>query len=84
MTGRGKLAWLNALVLSGDVPARQPHSESLVSIDIRAFGVGVKKPQWAISDGVKLLRAKVMDMRAVALPEDDQRRFRPAASPRVP
>ena len=41
---------------------------------MNAFGVGVKNLQKAICDGVKLLRAKVMDMRAVALPKDDQRR----------
>ena len=40
---------------------------------MNAFGVGVKNLQKAICDGVKLLRAKVMDMRDVSLPKDDQR-----------
>ena len=48
--------------------AQCPTGESPISVDINAFGVGDKKLQKAICDGVKLLRAKVMDMRAVALP----------------
>jgi len=52
----------------------RPQSESPISVDINALGVGVKKHQTAICDGVELLRAKVMDMRAVAFPNDDQRR----------
>jgi len=64
----------HALQAVGDDPNRQPHSESPISVDISAFGVGFKKPQRAICDRVKLLRAKMMDMRAIALPKDDQRR----------
>ena len=69
-----KQAWVNALQAIGDDQTKQHHSESPISVDINAFGVGIKKLQKTIWDGVKLLRAKVMDMRAVALPKDDQRR----------
>jgi len=71
---RAKQAWLNALQAVGDDPTKQPHSESPISVDINAFGVGVKKRQKATCDESKLLRAKVMDMHAVALPKDGQRR----------
>ena len=91
---RARRAWLNAQQAVGDDPTKQPHRESPISVDINAFSVGVKKLQTATCDGVKLLWAKVMDMRAVALPKDDQRRvtylsrrkdiFRPETSPRVP
>ena len=72
--GRAKQAWLNALQAVGGDPTRQPHSESRISVDISSFGAGVNKIQEAICDGAKILRAKVMDMRAEALPKDDQRR----------
>ena len=70
---RAKQAWLNALQAVGDDPTRQPHSESPISVGISAFGVGDMKLQMAICERVKLLRAKVMDMRDVSLPKDDQR-----------
>ena len=73
-TRRAKQPWLNALQAVGSDPTKQPRSESPISVDINAFSVGVKKLQKATCDGVKLLWAKVMDMRAVALPKDDQRR----------
>ena len=38
-------AWLSALQVFGDDPAKQPRSESPISVDISAFGVGAKKPQ---------------------------------------
>ena len=71
---RAKQAWPDALQAVGDDPAKQPHSDSPISVDISAFGVGVKKLQEATCDGVVLLRAKMMDMRDVALPKYDQRR----------
>ena len=72
---RAKLAWMDALQALGEDPSRKPHCESPISVDHVAFGLGVKKLQKAICDEVKILRAKVMDMRAVALPKDDQRRI---------
>ena len=38
---RAKQAWLNALQAVGDGLTKQPHSESPISVDINAFGVGV-------------------------------------------
>ena len=40
---RAKQAWLNALQAVGNDPTKQPQSESPISVDISAFGVGVKK-----------------------------------------
>ena len=40
---RAKQAWLDALQAIGDDTTKQPHSESPISVDINAFGVGVKK-----------------------------------------
>ena len=73
-TRRAKQAWLGALQALGGDATRQPHSESPISVDISAFGVGVKKLQKAICDDVKLLWTKVIDMRAAALLKDLQRR----------
>ena len=73
-TRGAKQAWLNALLAAGDDPTRQPLIESPISVDISACGTGAKEFQEAICGGAKLLRAKVMDIRAVALPKDDQRR----------
>ena len=36
-----KQAWFNALQAVGNDPTKQPHSESPISVDINAFGVGV-------------------------------------------
>ena len=44
-TRRAKQAWLNALQAVGNDPTKQPQSESPISVDISAFGVGVKKLQ---------------------------------------
>ena len=65
---------INALQAVDDEPAKQPQSGSPISVDISAFGIGVKKPQKATCDGAKFLRAKVTDMRSVALLKDGQRR----------
>ena len=69
---RAKQAWHKALQAVGDDPTKQSHSESLISVDVSVFGVGVKKLPKPICDGVKLLRANLMNMRAVALSKDDQ------------
>ena len=41
--GRAKKAWPKALRAAGDDPTKQPHSETPVSVDASAFGVGVNK-----------------------------------------
>ena len=56
---RAKQAWMDALQAPGENPSRKPHYESPISVDHVAFGVGAKKPQKAICDVAKLLRAKV-------------------------
>ena len=71
---RAKQAWLNALHTVGDDPTKQPHSESPISVDISAFGIGIMKLQKAICDRAQLIWAKAMGIRSVALPKDDQRR----------
>ena len=40
-TRSAKQAWLNTLQAAGDDMTKKPHSESPISVDINAFGVGV-------------------------------------------
>jgi len=45
--GCANQAWLDTPQAVGDDPAKQPRSESPISVDIYVFGVGIKKSQGA-------------------------------------